>query len=102
MTVQHFASVCWPSCHWKMNNAEPVTTNRLKMVIFLIINFRGTKYPASDTRHSLCICGHWGDVIEEELHWCTTYFKNLKKAMNAHSLLEIQEYCIMLSSFVIK
>ena len=33
----------------------------------------------SDTRHSPCICGHWGDVIEEELHRCTTYFKNLKK-----------------------
>ena len=33
----------------------------------------------SDTRHSPCICGHWGDVIEEELHRCTTYFKNFKK-----------------------
>ena len=29
-------------------------------------------------------------------------FQELKKTMNAHFLLEIQEYCIMLSSFVIK
>ena len=34
--------------HRNIDIAELVSTNRLKMVIFLIVNFSGTKYPSSE------------------------------------------------------
>ena len=43
--------------HRNIDIAELVSTSRLKMVIFLIVNFSGTKYPSSENGEM----GHFSD-----------------------------------------
>ena len=66
--------------HWNMDIAELVSTNRLKMVIFLIINFRGTKYPASEK------WGKWITLLT--MHTCT-YILLIHIQNTAHAVLKL-------------